>query len=411
MDRLASSGMEFRNAFAATPVCSPSRMTYMTGLLPSQHGVQDYLISEDSAGPKSRRWLAGHPAYSEVLREAGYTLGLCGKWHMGLDETPQAGFTWWATIPGGGGTYRNPTFVKNGQAIPSTGFKTDLQGDFALEFLNEQKSRKDPFYLLMPFYAPHTPYDYQPEKYRDRYAGSAFSCYPRDAVSPTQNPGLRQHHGRKESMLAYSALISSADANIGRVLEQLDRMGAREDTLVVFTADQGWNAGHHGVWGKGNGTWPFNMYEESVRVPMTWTLPGRIRTGVSDALVSNYDYFDTLLDFLEVPRTKDPRRIGVSYGGWLKGQPPKGHDRLYFEYCYTRAVRTASRKYVERTKEFPSELYDLRADPGEAHNIYSSEAVQELAADLRGFFDKAGAPPIENWRQTTRQNLFSYEQR
>lgn len=410
MDRLAATGVEFRNAFAATPVCSPSRMTYMTGLLPSQHGVQDYLVAEDSTGPQSRRWLEGHLTYSEVLRDAGYSLGLAGKWHMGMDECAQAGFTWWATVPGGGGTYRNPTFVRNGESIPADGFKTDLQGDFALQFLDGQKSSKDPFYLLMPFYAPHTPFDFQPGKYLDLYAGAKFACYPRTAMHPAQNPVFRRHFDNRDSMLGYSALISGADANIGRVLEKLDHIGARENTLVVFTADQGWNAGHHGVWGKGNGTWPFNMYEESIRVPMTWTMPGRIRPGVCDALVSNYDYFDTILDFLDVPRPATGHRAGASYAPFLRGAQPKWRDRLYFEYCYTRAVRTAGRKLVKRTANFPSELYDLQSDPGETRNLQPGTSARDLDADLDAFFSKLGAPPIEDWKRTTRQNLFSYAQ-
>src|SRR5215467_12618897 len=110
IDRLAATGVRFRNAFACTPVCSPSRMTYMTGELPSHHGVQDWLIPEDSFGPTSRRWLEGHTAYSEILARNGYHVGLCGKWHMGEDDKAQAGFEYWASVPGGSGPYRKPEF-------------------------------------------------------------------------------------------------------------------------------------------------------------------------------------------------------------------------------------------------------------------------------------------------------------
>jgi len=113
LERLASGGTRFTRAFSCTPVCSPSRMTYLTGLIPSQHGVQDWLLPEDSFGPTTHRFLEGHTTYSELLARHGYTLGLCGKWHMGDDDKAQAGFTYWASVPGGGGTYRDPEFAKN----------------------------------------------------------------------------------------------------------------------------------------------------------------------------------------------------------------------------------------------------------------------------------------------------------
>src|ERR1044071_4878417 len=137
LQKLADGGCRFARAFSCTPVCSPSRMTYMTGLIPSQHGVQDWLIPEDSYGSLSRRFLEGHTPYSEVLARNGYTLGMVGKWHMGHDDQAQAGFTYWATVPGGGGTYENPEFVKNGQKLRYQGFKTDAIGDFSIEFLDK----------------------------------------------------------------------------------------------------------------------------------------------------------------------------------------------------------------------------------------------------------------------------------
>ena len=413
IDRLASGGARFTRAFACTPVCSPSRMTYMTGKLPSHHGVQDWLLPEDSYGPTTHRWLEGHRTYTEVLAANGYTLGLCGKWHMGEDDKAQAGFSFWASVPGGGGTYRNPEFVKNGERVRYQGYKTDAVGDFAIEFLNQQNKDR-PFYLLVPFYAPHTPFDYQPEEYRRWYNESKFPCFPDMPVHAWQNKGLRQHHGNRNSKHAYSALISGADHNAGRIVKRLEELGLRENTLVIFTADQGWNAGHHGVWGKGNGTWPFNMYEESLRVPLIWNHPARIRSGQSPApMVSSYDYFPTILDYLGIPAPADPRRAGRSYAGFLTGHPPRQwRNRLYFEYSYVRGLRTENLKYVQRTKEWPSELYDIEADPGETRNIIDDPSHRKqreaLERELNGFFAQAGAPPIEDWRRTTKQKLPAY---
>ncbi len=411
LDRLAAGGARFTRAYAATPVCSPSRLTYLTGLLPSHHGVQDYLVAVDTFGPKSRAFLTGRVTYSELLAKAGWTLGMCGKWHMGRDETAQAGFTYWATVPGGGGPYRDPEFVVNGKAGKIQGFKTDIVTDHALEFLDRNRARL--FFLLVPYYAPHTPYDYQPEAYRAPYLKADFRCFPRQAPHPNRNPQLLRHHGNRESMLSYSALISGVDHNVGRVLRRLEELGLRENTLVIFTADQGWNAGHHGVWGKGNGTIPFNMYEESIRVPLIWSHPDRIRSGlVIEDMVSAYDFFPTILEYLGVGAPPDRRRLGRSYTPLLAGAGRRQPRRLYFEYAYVRGLRTENLKYIERTAEWPSELYDLEADPGERRNLIADpayrRALEGLRSELAGVFRRIGAPPLAEWRSTTTQNLPVY---
>jgi arylsulfatase A-like enzyme len=411
IDKLAAGGAMFTRAYSCTPVCSPSRMTFMTGSLPSIHGVQDWLLPEDSYGGGSQRWLAGHLTYTEILRKNGYTLGMFGKWHMGHDDEAQAGFTQWATVPGGGGPYEDQEFVHNGERKKITGFKTDVATDFALEFLEQQKNANDPFYLLVPFYAPHTPYDYQPEADRAWFTDSSFACFPDLPMSPTENPGLRNMFGKREPKLAYSALIAGVDRNVGRVLAKLAELGMREDTLVIFTADQGWSAGHHGVWGKGNGTIPFNLYEEAIQVPLIWNQPGRIAAGMRPTpMVSSYDYFPTILEYLGVPTpAEDKRRVGRSYAQFLKGETPAWTNRLYFEYAHMRGMRTETLKYLERAEGWPAELYDLEADPRETHNLLEDAAYQDrrklLQNEMRGFFQKAGAPPLEEWRTTTKQKL------
>jgi arylsulfatase A-like enzyme len=341
---------------------------------------------------------------------------MVGKWHMGGDDHAQRGFTEWATVPGGGGTYRDPVFVHNGARSPMKGFKTDLVGDFAIDFLNRQKP-ETPFCLLVPFYAPHTPYDYQPERYRALYAKSSFSDFPDQAPNKNQNPVLRNLQGNVNAKLGYSALVSAADANIGRIVDRLAQLGMREDTLVIFTADQGWNAGHHGVWGKGNGTVPFNMYEESVRVPLIWNHPARIRSGSSvSAMVSSYDFFPTLLSYLGLSCAPDTRRVGRSYAGFLTGDRPRNWtNRLHFEYAYVRAIRTENLKYLERGDGWDSELYDLETDSGEARNVIADpvyrEQLKALQRESRAFFRSIDAPPINEWRSVTRQKLPSESSR
>ncbi|MBM3727436.1 MAG: sulfatase [Acidobacteria bacterium] len=415
IDALARGGMRFTRAFAATPVCSPSRMTYATGKLPSSHGVQDWLMPVDSFGAKTRNWLDGHATYPALLAAGGYHTGMTGKWHMGQDETAQQGFSYWATVPGGGGTFLNAEFVRNGERVKTKGFKEDFIGDCAAEFISQDHGGR-PFFLLVPFYAPHTPYDYQPDEDRAHYADAAgFNCYPRTPMHEWQNRGLSKMHLNKESMRGYSALITAMDRVLGRIVAAIDKAGARNDTLIIFTADQGWNAGHHGVWGKGNGTWPFNMYDESIRVPMIWNHPGRVPAGrTSDAMVSSYDLFPSLLDYAGIAAPPaDPARVGRSYAPIAQGRRTAWTNRLYFEYSYVRAVRTENLKYIERTGGYPSELYDLEADPGETKNLIAEPAHQKqlegLRRNLAAFFKRAGAPEISGWRATTQQQLQTYQ--
>jgi arylsulfatase A-like enzyme len=412
LDQLAAEGARFTRAYTCTPVSSPSCMSYLTGMVPSQHGVQDSLVEEDSYGPKSHRFLDGHLTYSEVLAQSGYTLGMCGKWHMGDDTRAQHGFTYWHTVPGGSGTYRDPEFYTNGSRHKLFGFKTDLVADGAIEFLD--RNRNNPFFLLVNCYAPHTPYDYEPERDRELYRNCEFGCFPDDEdPDPRQNPETARLSGKRESKISYSALVTGVDRNVGRILRRLDRLKLRDDALIIFTAGQGWNAGHHGIWGKGNGTIPFNLYEESVRVPMIWNHPGRIRAGhVVTPMVSSYDFFPTIIDYLGLPARRDPKLPGRSYADFLRGRFVNWPNKLYFEYSYMRGVRTENMKYIERTKEWGSELYDLEADPGETENVIKeggyAKSLASLRADLAKFFQDRGAPPLENWRNTTKQTLPTY---
>lgn len=408
LDRLAAGGMRFPRAYACTPVCSPSRATYYTGRLPSHHGVQDFLLPEDSYGPDSQRFLEGQLTFAEALRANGYICGLVGKWHLGRDDEAQAGFDYWYTAARGGGTYRNAEFFVNGQSVKETGYKTDFVGDGALDFLETYHDR--PFCLVVPFFAPHGPYDYQPDKYREPHEGSAFSCFPRTQPHPQARGRFRQYFDNRETYTSYSALVTGMDANVGRVLDKLEQLGVRENTVVVFSADQGFNCGHHGVWGKGNGTIPFNMYEESIRVPLLWNHPGAIEGGSeTPAMVSSYDFFPTLLDYLGIETERDPLRVGRTYAGFLRGDRPDWRNELFFEYGYTRAVRTENLKYVERSDGWPNELFDLEEDPAEQINRVGKPEYRNrrlaLRQRLQAFFDGAGAPPLPAWRSTTRQRI------
>jgi len=408
IDRLAAGGFSFNRAFACTPVCSPSRATLYTGKLPSHHGVQDFLMGPDSHGPKSRYFLHGHTTFADVLKANGYSWGLVGTWHLGNETQAQAGFDDWCAAPRGSGPYRDVEFFDNGRSVKNTGYKTDFIGKRAAQFVEDHQ--KEPFCLTVPFFAPHDPFDYQPEEYRRPYRDAAFSCYPEPPKNPQRRGRFEHYHGSREAKMSYSALVTGVDTNVGRVLDKLDELGLRDNTLVIFTADQGYNCGHHGVWGKGNATIPFNMWEESIGVPLIWNHPGRIAAGgSSEAMVSTYDFFPSLLDYLGLETPPDPERVGRSYAGFLRGRSPEWRRELYFEMCYVRAIRTENLKYIERAEGWPNELFDLEVDPGEVINRIGApdyrQQARELRSRLHGFFDGAGAPPLADWRTTTEQIL------
>ena len=419
LDRLAKAGTRFSEAVVCTPVCSPSRATWLTGRIPSQHGVQDWLLPDETDGEEARSYIEEQPTLSAALAEQGYVVGLCGKWHLGADARPQAGFSYWSTVPGGGGRYRDPKFVKDGKRFQRKGYKSDLLGNDALEFIERNQDR--PFFLFLSFYAPHTPLEFQTEQYRAPYGDSQFPCFPDLPMHPSHMremngrvSGHLRDFGKRHSKLSYSALVTGIDHNVGRVIKRIEELNLSDKTVVIFASDHGFHAGHEGIWGKGNGTVPFNFHERSVRIPLIWSHPGRIPAGRKlTCLVSSYDFLPTLFDYLQLKPPKDERRVGRSYAHLLVGEDGDWDDEVYFEYEYVRGIRTKRWKYVERTPEWPSELFDLENDPVERRNVLSypqySKLVEGLRRRLHDFFERAGAPPAADWRSTTRQKLAVYE--
>ncbi len=147
-DRLAGEGALLNNAFCTTPVCSPSRMTLMTGQIPSQHGVHDW-ISDGNEGDQAKQYLAGEATFTQVLADNGYRCGLSGKWHMGDSPTPQAGFDYWFAMPTGGSRYQDPEMYWEGEKKVYPGYATDVITDKALEFIDASKD--NPFFCFVSY--------------------------------------------------------------------------------------------------------------------------------------------------------------------------------------------------------------------------------------------------------------------
>ncbi|MEF3302567.1 sulfatase-like hydrolase/transferase [Paenibacillus sp. GYB003] len=419
LDRLAREGMRFDNFFCASPVCSPARASLMTGKIPSQHGVHDW-IREGNIGDSAIRYLEGHPTFVETLARDGYVCGLSGKWHLGDNRTPAPGFSFWYAHQTGGSPYYNAPMVRDGKPYIEPGYVTDVITDEALRFLEAQDGGSRPFYLSVNYTAPHSPWiGNHPEEFVRLYDDCPFASCPQEPKHPWTIPNAPWGDDTRANLQGYFAAVTAMDRQIGRILDRLERMGARGDTLVVFMSDNGFSCGRHGFWGKGNGTFPQNMYDSSVKVPALFSHPGRIpQNVVSDALLSAYDFMPTILEYVglsdvgdskaERPEAQEERAAalpGKSFFPLLVGRPCDVRDDVvvYDEYGPVRMVRSKEWKYVHRYPYGPHELYDLAGDPGETRNLIDdplhAETVRRLKAKLDDWFARFADPAVDGSRE------------
>ena len=412
LDRLAGEGTRLDRFFCASPVCSPARASLLTGRMPSAHGVHDWIRGEayGIADAGDVEYLEGLATTPEVLAAHGWTCGYSGKWHLGTGRRPAPGFSsWYAHRTGDGPYFGAPVWV-DGRRVSEERYITHAITEEALGFLDGQASREEPFYLAVAYTAPHSPWVNQhPAEYLAPFADCPFASVPREPVHPwfSWEPGPVSEAMRnpRPSLEGYFAAILAMDEGIGRIVERVDALGLRESTVVLFTSDNGFSCGHHGIWGKGNGTWPLNLWEESVRVPAIVRQPGRVGEGVvSRALAGACDVHPTLLALAGLEAPEDPLAAGASLAGALCGEPAAGHEAIcvYDEYGGTRMIRTDAHKYVERA-EGPEELYDLDADPGERHDLAGDRGHaarrDELRTALRDWFAAHTHEPLDAYRR------------
>ena len=390
LDRLADSGIRFDNFFCTSPVCSPARASLLTGDIPSRHGVHDW-IRAGSVGPNRIDYLAGQTLVTDVLADHGYRCGLIGKWHLGAADVPRPKFVKWFAHQSGMGPYYGAPMIDHDRPCTIDGYISDVLSDAARAFIRDESSRTEPFWLSLCFTAPHYPWiDSHPKAYMDVYRDCAFESCPDEPPHPwfigghaALDKGRRE---RRQSLIGYFAAVTAMDAAIGRVLDELQALDLAGSTLVVFMSDNGMNLGHHGIWGKGNGTRPQNMYDTSVKVPCMFAQPGRIPAQrVSDALLSGYDVFPTLLDYVGVRHEETRRKPGRSFRGILDGTSTLTSAPIvvYDEYGPVRMVRTSEWKYVHRHPDGPHELFDLRSDPDERVNRVDDAESATIRERLR----------------------------
>lgn len=418
LDRLADTGTRFTDFFCTSPVCSPARASILTGRIPSQHGVHDWLREGNSStdyekGIKPVEYLEGQTGYTDLLAQDGYSCSLSGKWHLGDADHAQKGYTSWDVHARGGGPYYHAPMIRDGKPYEAEGYVTDVISDNALGFLSAGLQDSAPFYLGVHYTAPHSPWsrDNHPEElFDDYYNNCPFDSVPRDLspaawVRAMPNP-VTDEETRRIFLSGYFAAVTAMDANVGRLLDWLEENGLRENTLVCFTSDNGMNMGHHGVYGKGNATFPQNMYEESVKVPCIVSQPGRVPAGaIRPEMASHYDWMPTILEYIGIDNPGAGRLPGHSFAPLLTGGTCEGNDFvvIYEEYGPVRMIRTRDWKYIHRYPYGPHELFHLAEDPGETRNLQEDQEHQarlwELRAALESWFRKYVDPELDGAHQ------------
>jgi uncharacterized sulfatase len=391
LDRLAREGARFLNAFVPTPVCSPSRASFLTGRYGTQVGITDYLAPvESDAGlglpPDVTTWPA-------VLQKHGYVTALIGKWHLGTKppfHPTRRGFHHFFGFLGGGNRPVDPTLEVDGKEQPLKGPLPDLLVDDALRFVESHRAR--PFALLLHFRAPHLPYGPVP----------AEDAAPFQDLDPTvpRAPGADLAQVKRWTR-DYYASIHSVDRNVGRLLNRLDDLNLAGKTIIQFTSDHGYMIGHHGMHTKGNGSWIAggvtgpkrpNMFDDSIRVPLLVRWPGVVQPGTEvKEPVSNIDTFASVLGMLNLPVPDGVKQQGADFAPLLRGRKTPWRDAVFGQYdlhngglAYMRMVRTDKWKLVRH--HFTNgldELYHLEDDPGETRNLYGNPAHRQTREQLQ----------------------------
>lgn len=423
MDRIAREGAYLPNSFTATPVCSPSRAELLTSRYGTELGITEWIEDEREPGH-------GLPAeivtWSDVLQQAGYTTGLLGKWHLGVlprYHPTRAGFDYFMGFQDGGTTPRNPLLDVGGTKRRIEGFTTEILTDTAIGFLRDNRNR--PFSLSVHYRAPHRPWRPLPDEdwapYRELDPEIPNPDYPKLDI-----PRLEQ------LMPEYLASVASVDRNVGRILRALDDLGLAENTVVIFSSDNGYNLGHSGIWHKGNAHWILtepppgtnnvpqgqrpNMYDRSLRIPTAVRWPGRIRPGtVIEETVSNLDWYPTLLAMAGVELPAGVLIRGRSFLPLLSGREiPDWDNDFYAEYSthhqswtHMRAYRTPEWKLVrDFLNPRRDELYDLATDPAETTNL-----IDSTDPEIQRVIERLGARILAKMRELDDPVLYVVKKR
>ena len=409
VDRLAREGMVLTSCYSGGPVCSPTRASILTGKSTARTGITTYLItpSQDATYVTHELPLAEF-TLAEAFKKHGFSTGLFGKWHLGYD------LPHWAVHQGfdvaiGGTTSKNawrlayperkppidqlevryfsPHFLTHMKDGPEGEYLTDRLVNETIHFVKNQGEK--PFFAFLSFHTVHTPLEAKPEMIA-RYA-EKFRQAGLDGKNDSKN-GSRV----LQNVPAYAAMVAHMDENVGRLLEAIDAAGLRDNTIVVFTSDNG---------GKGSVTSnaplrgaKHELYEGGIRVPTIIRYPPKIPAGTrSDAPLISDDFYPTLLDLAGLPPETTLHVDGRSFRELVLGQSTASpHEALFWHYPHRRmeaAVRWNNFKMIYEYRTGVTELYDLSIDIGEHNDLATTkpEIVTEMKRMLRQWLQETRA--------------------
>ncbi|MEZ5395313.1 MAG: sulfatase [Bryobacterales bacterium] len=400
----------FRNAFVTNALCAPSRATLLTGKCSHANGQRSNQDTFDGS----------QPTFPKMLQSAGYQTAMIGKWHLKSDPT---GFDYWNILPGQG-AYYDPKFIEMGEEKQHQGYVTDLITDFAIDWIDKRDPEK-PFLLLYHHKAPHG--QWQPaERHKDLWADEELphpATFDDDLSGRAEavqrnnsrlNPELLKRWGGwqrlgkqpipeglsedetndwiyQQYVKDYLRVMVAVDENVGRFLDYLDEARLSENTLIIYTSDNGMFMGDHFLFDKRL------MYEEPMRVPLAVRYPAGIKAGTDiDSFALNVDYAPTMLDYAGVPVPADMQ--GRSLRPVLEGNTPEDWRRAFYYHYYEwpnghhvaphYGVRTERYKLIHHYDDRyggPTawELIDLQADPEERRNAIEDPAYADTVTELK----------------------------
>lgn len=381
MDRIATGGVRFRNAFITHSICSPGRAGFLTGRYSHKNGIMD----------NNTPFPVNSITHATLLRDAGYQTAYFGKWHMGSQKGKRPGFVHSASFIGQG-KYMDCPMEINGAVTSTKGWVDDVSTHMAIDWLKQNATK--PFSLVLGFKSPHNKRggDSLPERLRNLYAGKQTRKTPNCEIAavyhkPFSDREKQQGRGLSDNTthLDYLRHIKGIDENLGLLLDALDELKLTDDTVIVYTSDNGYFLGERGLGDKRA------LYEEGIRIPLIIRYPRLFPRGkVVDQLVINQDLAPTWLDLAGLP--VHPQMQGCSFKDLAKGETPKNWRKSFL--CYyrkelgdtptCRGIRTENAKLIIYPKNPEwTEVYDLKADPYELNRLPADGPLaRELHAEL-----------------------------